>query len=113
MADAVKQIVSPAAALKKVGADLEKVVEQEAPPAAVQGPASAPSVAPAKRWKFVKLHCPGQLIQFKDGSEFTFRLVNRNTGGYAPTSDLVTSDEKLAEKLRSLPEHFGVVEVKI
>jgi len=94
-----KRIVRADSLSKPTGPKIEELVAPPAPEA----------VKP--RWKFVKLHAPGQELVFKDGSRFTFRKVQGINSTFWPNSDLITEDEKLAENLRQLPAGFGVVEV--
>jgi len=92
---------TPEVAGVTVAPELERIVE-EAP----QAPAQV-------SWRFVKQHTPGQVLRFKDGSEFKFRLIKSNDGsGFCPSSNVDTTDEKLAENLRSLSSGYGVVEIK-
>lgn len=52
-------------------------------------------------WRFAKLMGVAEVIRFKDGSTFQFRLIKRNNApGYSPTSSVETSDKALAENLR-------------
>ena len=94
-----KRIVRADSLAKPAGPKLEVLV---APPAPEER---------KPRWKFVKLHGVGQELRFKDGTSFTFRMVQGRDGSYWSNSDVTTEDEKLAENLRSLPASFGVVEV--
>jgi hypothetical protein len=73
---------------------------------------SPPAPEQKPRWKFAKLHCAGQELEFKDGTSFTFPLRHRQDRTYSPTSEVVIEDAKLAENLRRLPAGYGVVEVQ-
>jgi len=81
----------------------------------------APQVRPdgqpvnVQKWKFVKTFGPADVLRFSDGTSFQFRLIQRSDkSGYAPTSEAVITDEKLAANLREAAKNrfAGVVEVK-
>jgi hypothetical protein len=97
-----KTVVKPAEALKQV-----------------ETPLAAPVVAPVQpvaRWKFVKQFGVGDYIKLANGSRFQFKLIKLNDGsGYASSSELVTTDEGLADSLRAAAKNpaLGVVEVKV
>jgi hypothetical protein len=98
-----KQVVKP-----------QEAISPAAPRPAQEAP--KPVEQPVKRWRFVKLHGVVQEIQLRDGSKFKFRLIQLNDGsGYSSTSEVTTSDEKLASNLRDAAKnpHLGIVEVKI
>jgi len=124
---------------KVVETALESLIPALAPvaapaPAPVAAPAPAPVAAPAPvlsdaavrlnaalakankplKYRFIKRFTPADVIKFADGSEFTFPLILRNTGGYAPSSEFKTDDEKLANNLRDAAKnpHLGLVEIK-
>lgn len=103
-----KPVVRPEVARAVV----ELSVESPAPPA----PVVEEKVAPKPCWKFVKLFGVGETLIFRDGSKFKFRFVRQNDKrGFAPTSEVVTEDEKLAKNLRAAAKAgtHGVVEVKL
>lgn len=77
------------------------------------GVKGTPPVPP--KFHFVKLFGVADVLRFKDGTKFTFRLIERNNGGgYAPNSFLKTDDEKLSENLREAAKNkaLGIVEIK-
>ena len=67
------------------------------------------------RFKFVKNFGVGDVLRFEDGTTFSFRKIQRNTGGYASNSFVITDDEKLAQNLREASRNkaLGIVEVKL
>lgn len=107
---APKEVVKPQEARQVVESS---VLDEPATPA----PAKVEEQkAPKPSWKFVKLYGVSELLTFRDGSEFKFRLIRLNDrGGYSPTSEVVTDDETLAKNLRAAEKRgrHGVVEVKI
>jgi hypothetical protein len=104
-----KQVIKPGAA--RAQAQTPQNPEAVTP---VETPAATPEAPKKEQWKFIKLRGPSQKLRFKDGSEYQFRLIQKNDGsGYCETSWVITDDRKLAENLRTLPTGFGVVEVKI
>lgn len=81
-------------------------------------PAAAPKAETPKvqTFRFVKMHSPCEVLHFADGSSFTFPLIRRNDGvGYLPGSELFTTDEVLAGKLRELVGNpaRGIIEVTV
>ena len=68
----------------------------------------------APKFKFQKNFCPSEEIKFPDGTSFTFRLIELNTGGYSPMSRMETVDEKLANNLREAAKNpcSGIQELK-
>lgn len=98
-----KEIVTVAAALTRVNN----------PSAAKAGEKPVP---PKARWRFVKNFGPADVIRFRDGSTFQFRLIKRNDGsGYQAGSQVDTDNEGLARKLREAAKNsaLGLVEVAI
>jgi len=75
-------------------------------------PVEAEAEASGPQWTFVKQRGLGQTLRFKDGSNFKFRQI-RTSGGFLSSSHVTTTDEKLANNLRTLAEtgNYGVVEV--
>lgn len=93
-----------------MAAALERVSE---PPKA---PAGEKPAARKARYRFVKNFGPADVIRFRDGSKFRFRLIKRNDGsGYLPGAQVDTDDESLAQKLREAAKNpaLGLVEVTI
>jgi len=97
-----KDVVSQAEALRRASLAKAQTGGKPAPPKA--------------RWKFVKNFGAAEVIRFRDGSTFQFRLVRRNDGsGYQPSAQVETGDKILAQKLREAAKApgLGLVEVKI
>lgn len=65
-------------------------------------------------FRFQKNFCPAEQIKFSDGTSYTFRLIELNTGGYSPMSRMETTDEKLANNLREAAKNpcSGIQEIK-
>ncbi len=129
MADEKPVVAAPAALRRAAGPTPVEVVTQPViEPAKTESPVEAQKQVPqqsaeniaqslppkAKKWKFIKNYGVAQELKFKDGSSFTFRLIERNDGsGYMTNSFVVTEDETLAKNLRELGKnpHSAVVEV--
>ena len=107
---AEKQILKPVAALRSV----EEATGDAEGTDGGAGDKGAPP-APAKpKFKFVKNFGVADRIKFKDGTSFQFRLIGRNTGGYAPNSFVETDDVKLADNLRAASQNpaWGIKQIR-
>jgi len=105
-----KEILTPAAALRRVLGTAEDAKENKGG----VGQKGTPPTTPPK-FQFVKLFGVVDVIKFADGTRFQFRLIRRNNdAGYAPNSFLKTDDEKLAANLRASSKNkaWGIVEIK-
>jgi hypothetical protein len=101
----------PTAPSKTVVKAAEALKQVETVPVAPVAP-----VQPVAQWKFVKQFGVGDYIKLANGSRFQFKLIKLNDGsGYASSSELVTTDEGLADSLRAAAKNpaLGVVEVKV
>lgn len=106
---AEKEILKPAAALKKVG---ETAAEDAK---GTDGSARSKGALPVPpKYKFVKNFGVANVLRFEDGTTFQFRKIERNTGGFQSNSFVETNDEKLAENLRAASKNkaLGVMQVR-
>jgi hypothetical protein len=103
-----KQIVSPGEALKgptpagETAKEITGGVGTEGTP-----PVTVPT------FEFVKNFGVADVIVFADKTTFSFRIIERNSGGYAPNSFVKTTDAKLAANLREAAKNsaLGIVEI--
>jgi hypothetical protein len=111
MATEAKEILAPAVALKRIGNHAEDAKDV----GAGAGCEGAPTQSPTQlKFSFAKNFGVMDKIRFEDGTSFQFRLIERNTGGYASNSFLDTNDEKLANNLRAASKNkaLGIVQVR-
>ncbi len=108
-----KEVVAPAAAVRKAAGPVAEVPVETVPPV-VEAPKAAEPAKPVTKWKFVKNFGVADVLTFKDGTDFQFRAIQRNDGfGYMTNSFVVTEDKILADNLREFAKnrHSGVIEV--
>ena len=62
---------------------------------------------PKQSWRFCQTCGVGNPLKFPDGSEFTFRRIQTNTGdGFRSDSSAEITDPVLADKLRDYAKRF-------
>jgi hypothetical protein len=109
MASVEKEILTPAVALRRVTNTAEDAKENQG----VAGSKGATPTTPPKYY-FVKNFGVMDKLSFPDGTKFQFRLIERNTGGYASQSFVETNDEKLASNLRAASKNraLGIMQIR-
>jgi hypothetical protein len=110
-----REVLPPALAQRKAaGPAVEAPAEIVSPDPVKTDEGKDAKGAPKSAVKFVKNFCVADVFKFKDGTEFSFRQINRSTDfGVHPNSFVVTEDEKLIENLRQAAKnpYAGIVEV--